>query len=508
MGIEKGKDKEYIINHESNKKNIKDFDEFFGEIKQMKSYSECSGLNNESKSSKETNNVYNEKNNPTIKSNKINKNVNISLKKEIKVINIIHQKEEKKDLEPERNINSLKFKKLFKDNFNLNNFIDKLTEDIIKNICNTEIKQRNKLLPDKLKNNNELDINSSLKLNQNSSSENNNNKNNINLNKDLISLGIEHFNTNNSNASLNNSLIFSSSIYSVFNKTILEKKKDLKDNFFFEKIFPKIIKIIKDELIEKHKIIYDYIISPVKIKEEDFLVTLKIEDTETVVKRYKKELFKENIDEIFNKKILLNKINKTTNEIRKKYCLESEFIYDKILNECIVDSLLDLINKVKLSYYIKENKFIFDENDEYLLIELKMNIIDKNKFSNYICKSLFSLLKVKLGQRLNEFDLINEDKIKEKNEIKLYKEIKEEIIDKEKEILKNYKIEETKIKFDISEYIFNILLKETVDILNNIQNGRKYLKYDFNSSIFQNEEDLVEIYNNNYEDSEDDIINY
>ncbi len=86
------------------------------------------------------------------------------------------------------------------------------------------------------------------------------------------------------------------------------------------------------------------------------------------------------------------------------------------------------------------------------------------------------------------------------------KEIKEEILEKDKEILNNYKLEETKIKFDISEYIFNILIQETVDILDNIQNGRKYLKYDFNSSIFQNDDDMVEIYNNNYGDSEDDII--
>ena len=510
-GIDKEKDNKYVINHENNKKNNKEFDELLGEIKQMKSYSECSGQNNESKSSKETNNVYNENNKAIIKSNKINKNVNISLKKEIKVINIIQEKNEKKVLQQDNKKNSSKFDKLFKDSFNLNNFIDKLTEDIIKNICNTEIKQKNKLLPNKLNNNNELNINSSLKLNQNSSSENNNNnKNDINLklNTDLISLGIEHFNSNNSNTSLNNSLIFSSSIYSVFNKTILEKKKDLKENFFFDKIFPKILKIIKDELIEKYKIIYDYIISPVKIKEEDFLVTLKIEDTETVIKHYKKELFKEKIDEILNKKILLNKLNQTTNEIRNKYCLETEIIYGKILNECIVDSLLELINKVKLSYNIKGNKFIFNENDEYLLNELKMNLIDENKFSNYICKSLFSLLKVKLGQRQNELDLINEDKIKEKNEIKLYKEIKEEILEKDKEILNNYKLEETKIKFDISEYIFNILIQETVDILDNIQNGRKYLKYDFNSSIFQNDDDMVEIYNNNYGESEDDIINY
>ena len=130
------------------------------------------------------------------------------------------------------------------------------------------------------------------------------------------------------------------------------------------------------------------------------------------------------------------------------------------------------------------------------------------QFVNHLCKSLLSLLEKKLGQKQNEFDLVDEDKIKEKNEIKLNNEIKEEIKEKDNEILNNYKLEETKIKLEVSEYIFDILLKETVDILENIQNSRKYLKYDFNSSIFQREEDNDDYYNNNYGDSEDDIINY
>ena len=501
-GIGKGKINEYITNQKNNKKNSKELDELSGEIKQMKSYSECSGLNNESKNSRETNNLYNENN--KAKSNKINKNINISLKKEIKVINIIEEKEEKKELQSGKNKNSSKFENLFNENFNLNNFIDKLTEDIIKNICDTEIKRKNNLLPVK-QNNNELIINSSLKLNQNSLSTNKE-QNNNDLNTDLISLGIEHVNTNNSFTSLDKSLIFSSSTYSVFNKTILEKKKDLKENFFFEKILQKILKIMKAELIEKHKKIYDYITSPVHIKIEDFLVSLIIEDRETVVNHYKKELFKEKIDKILNKAMLLNKINNITNEIRNEYFLESEFKYDKILNECIVDSLFEIINKVKLSYNIKGNKLFFNKSNEYLQNEHKINLVDKNKFSNYICKSLFSLLKLRLGQKQNELDFIREDKIKEKNEIKLYNDIKEEIIDKDKENINDYKLEETKIKIEISEYIFNILLKETVDILNNIQNSRKYHEYNFETNIFQNEKDLVELYNNNYGDSEDDLL--
>ena len=463
-------------------------------------------FNNESKSSKETNIIYNEENKPSVKINKANKNVNISLKKEIKVINIIEEKDTiKKEVKSDMKMkkNSSKFEILFNENFNFNSFIDKLTEDIIKNICQTEIIQKNKLLPIK-SNNNELNINSSL-MNENSSSINNN-LNSKNINTDLIPLGIEHY--NNSKISLDKSLIFSSSAYSVFNKTILEKKKDLKENFFREKMAPKIIKILNDELVNKYQIIYEYIISPVKIKIEDFLLTLKIEDRETAIKQYKKELFKEKFDELINKKMLLNKINNVTNEIRKKYCLENEYNHDKILNECIVDSIIELINNTKLSYNFEEAKLIFNEENLYLQSQIKTILKDKNKFVNHLCKSLLFLLEKKLGQKQNEFDLVDEDKIKEKNEIKLNNEIKEEIKEKDNEILNNYKLEETKIKFEVSEYIFDILLKETVDILDNIQNSRKYLKYDFNSSIFQREEDNDDYYNNNYGDSEDDIINY
>ena len=261
--------------------------------------------------------------------------------------------------------------------------------------------------------------------------------------------------------------------------------------------------------MNKYQIIYEYIISPVKIKIEDFLLTLKIEDRETAIKQYKKELFKEKFDELINKKMLLNKINNVTNEIRKKYCLENEYNHDKILNECIVDSIIELINNTKLSYNFEEAKLIFNEENLYLQSQIKTILKDKNKFVNHLCKSLLSLLEKKLGQKQNEFDLVDEDKIKEKNEIKLNNEIKEEIKEKDNEILNNYKLEETKIKFEVSEYIFDILLKETVDILDNIQNSRKYLKYDFNSSIFQREEDKEDdYYNNNYGDSEDDIINY
>ena len=496
----KEKNKLILNNFEKNKKNINEFEELFGEIKNMKSYSECSGLVNESKSSKDNNNNNKEKQENKAKSNKTNKNINISLKKEIKVINIIKgKKEEIKQDDKIKNISQLKD---IIEKINLNIFIDSLTEKIIKNICDTEISFRNKLIPSKSHNYQLKD--DSLKINQNSSSICNNN-----INKDLNSLGIGYSIKNISGTSLDKSLVFSSSIYSVFNKTIIEKKKELDENLFFNKILPKLIKIIKEELFCKYERIDNYIKEPIKLNKIENIVSIIMEDTETIINNYKDKLFKNNIDEIIQKKILLNKFNQVTNEIIDKYGLNGNSIYYRILNDCIVDSILELINKEKLYYNIEQNQlYSLDLNNKQFQIQ-NNNILDnKKKFIEYICKSLLSIIKTKIGNKSGDLDLLNEEKIKEKNEIKLNKEIKKEILDEDKENINMLKIEEMKIKCGIADNIFNILLIETIEILDNVQNIRKCLNNNSNKSIYLNEDIFGEKSNDYYGDFEDDIINY
>ena len=496
-----------IINE--NKKNIKEFDELFGEIRQMKSFSECSGLNNESKSSKD--NTNNEKNKIKENKNKTNKEINISLKKDIKVLNIIRDKEKpkvKEDIKIEDNQRNMNiFKEIIKGN-NIDNFVETITENIIKMICDTEITYKDKLLP--IKQNNNIFNTDSLKVNQNSSSISMNNiqKNDDIISKDLNSLGIENKIINNSNTSLDKSLIFSSSIYSIFNKTISEQRKELNENFFFENVFPKLIKIIKEELINKHKKIFNFIVTPVKIDIKDIIVSINMNNENDIIQNYKEELFKENLDEIINKKDLLNHFNQVNNEIRKKYFLENEFFYDKILNYCLIDFLIETIKKERLLYNLENNNFfLFVQN---IQIESPHNILlnDKNKFANYLCKSMISLLLTKLGSKQNELYFINENKIKQENEIKLNNEIKKEIIERDKENINDLKIEEMKIKFEIADDIFNLLLKETVEILENVQNNRKNFDNKYNKSIYKIEDNLDDKYNNYYGDDEDDIINY
>ena len=180
---EEKKKKNYLIikNPSKNKNNIKEFDELYSDIKQMKSYSECSGLVNESKSNKENSNK-DEKNLDKNKLNKVNKNVNICLKKEIKVFNNKKGKDKKEInlCNNEGNLNKLK--DLIKEN-NINNYIDEITEQIVKYVLENEIINIDKLIPKKLNMNAYTNL---LNQNQNPSLSQDNIKNDIRY-KDLNS---------------------------------------------------------------------------------------------------------------------------------------------------------------------------------------------------------------------------------------------------------------------------------------------------------------------------------
>ena len=118
------------------------------------------------------------------------------------------------------------------------------------------------------------------------------------------------------------------------------------------------------------------------------------------------------------------------------------------------------------------------------------------------------MLKIKLGKKLEELEIINEDKLKKENEIKINNEIKKEILDKDIENNIELKFKDIKIQFDLAGDIFEILIKETIEILDNIQYSRKLFNNNNYNNIYQNDNNMNENDNIYYGDSEDDIINY
>ena len=201
-------------------------------------------------------------------------------------------------------------------------------------------------------------------------------------------------------------------------------------------------------------------------------------------------------------------MNNITNEIRKKYYSENSFFYDEILNECILDSFFELIKKEKLFYNIEKNQIFFEEQNNISTIQHNIFFNDKKKFVDYICKSILSLLETKLGKNPNELSIINMDQIKEKNEIKINQEIKQEIIERDKENINDIIIQETKIKFELANKVLDLLLEEIVIILENIQTSRHILDINKEKDFYQNDYNLHGKDNDYYGDFEDDLINY
>ena len=116
----------------------------------------------------------------------------------------------------------------------------------------------------------------------------------------------------------------------------------------------------------------------------------------------------------------------------------------------------------------------------------------------------------KIGKKTDELILINEDKIKEENDIKINKEIKKELLDDDKENINNLKMEKINIEFKLADNILDILLKETVGILENVQYSRKLLNNNYSEPIIP----IEDIFNDDKEDNDyygdfdDDLINY
>ena len=140
----------------------------------------------------------------------------------------------------------------------LDKFSNELTEEIIKKIISSEIaSQEIKLIPYKSF---KYDIFSNLNLSQSNSANGSAGANNIN--KELGLLGLNQLSLTDDLNSLNDSIMSSYSAFSIFNKTVKDKKKEHSLNLYFKKIAPRLIKLIKEEIIKKYPRIHANISTP------------------------------------------------------------------------------------------------------------------------------------------------------------------------------------------------------------------------------------------------------
>ena len=394
-------------------------------------------------------------------------------------------KEEKKDINmDDTNIkiikkDSDKLKDLSKIK-NINEFTNNLTEEIIKKILSTEITSEEvKLIPHKSF---KFDIFSNLNGSQSNLSATGSGSANNNINKELNLLGLNQLSLNDD--LLNDSIMSSYSAFSVFNKTIKDKKKEHSLNLYFKKISPKLIQLIKEEIILKYPRIYANISTPLKNKSVGLMMSLCLQDADMLKDNYKCNEIKESIRNIIDKEGILKKFEPINKQIRSKDKVTSDNFYDNMLNDCLIDTTIELINKER---FYGENGDPLEWSSRIHELAFKFKKNDAKIFAKYICKNLIKTMLTRVGLITENYDYMNAEQINEKRDKKLIDNIKNEL-DEDEYQWRNLEMEETQLKVEIAEMIMEQLYNENIEILEHIQYSRNRPDLYLNKSIYACEE--------------------
>ena len=362
---------------------------------------------------------------------------------------------------------------------NKENFIDILTEEIINNILNSEIKsEKIKLIPKRL---NKYDPFNNIQMNLSASLSNSKESP---LKENLSSLSSFPLKDNSLQA-LNDSLMSSYSAYSIFNKTIKDQMKENSFRLYYNKIGPQLIILIKKEIKNKYKEIYDNISTPMKNQAKGLMVSLSLQDADMLRDNYKRLYLKKEISNIIDKEKILKDFIPINKKIREEDNIKYDnFEYDNMLNNCIIDSAIELINKERLygesgdplpwSSRTHEIQFKYDKNDP-------------KKLCDYISRNLLYLLHNRIGLISENYDFLSGEQLNIERERRFLKNVHKELDDNEYQ-WKNLEMEETQLKVEVTEMIMEQLYNEIIEILEHVQYSRRRPDLYQNKSIYACEE--------------------
>ena len=363
--------------------------------------------------------------------------------------------------------------------YNLNELtIDMFTEEILQNIIFSEIKSRDSnLIPNK-----KYKYKTKLKISKNGSSSNSTDNiiNGSNL-LDLSNLSkLSSLNDDNLTA-LNDSIMEAYTQKSYFFKTVIDKRKLYLINFYQRKVAPKLIEMIKKEIILKYDRIYKNISQPYINNSKELMVSLILQDAEMLKDNFKIPNYNESISDIINKEDLLKQFepinlkirnqlekykNKKNNKINE--LTENNLQYDQYMNKCLIDCAIELLNNER-KYGENGNPLIWSSRTREL--NFKYSEKDPTKLVNFISKNIFKFLKQKNGLICDNYENIPGEIISSEREKRLIATIRKEL-DEGDYLWRNLEMEETQLKVEISDCIIEQLYNEVIEIFEHIQLSR------------------------------------
>ncbi len=96
---------------------------------------------------------------------------------------------------------------------------------------------------------------------------------------------------------------------------------------------------------------------PYKSDSKEVIVSLSLRDRNRLKQSYKFLEKPENVKNFANKKLIMENFENINKDIREDDNIISDNYYDNILNECLVDSANEILEKERLIIYISNNKF-------------------------------------------------------------------------------------------------------------------------------------------------------
>jgi hypothetical protein len=272
--------------------------------------------------------------------------------------------------------------------------------------------------------------------------------------------------------------------FSVFNRTIKEKKKEHSLYLYYRKIAPKLIKLIKEEIYLKYPRIYENIRMPLKNQSVGLMMSLSLQDADMLRDNYKCNLMKENIRNIIDKEKILKVFEPINRQIRSQDNLTSDNFYDNMLNECLVDTAIELINKERL-YGENGDPLEWSSRTHELVFKYKKN--EPKKLAKFVCSNLLKTLHTRIGLITENYDNLNPEQINNERDKRLIENIRNEL-DEDEYQWRNLEMEETQLKVEIAELIIDQLYNENIEILEHIQYSRNRPDLYQNKSIYACEE--------------------
>ena len=337
-------------------------------------------------------------------------------------------------------------------------FSDIVTNMIIENLIKTEIKPFSpceKIVPYKSF---KYDI---LPKSQNTS------LNNSYISSSCASLDQMSMNNNSINdpriMSLNESFMSQLSYNSEFNKTIKDKKREQALGIYVQKIGPKLIELICDEIRNNYQSIYDNISTPLKTNFEEIIVALELKDNEQLKQNYRILKVKKELKDIISREKIINKFGIINKKIRKKYNQDNiDESFDIFLNLSVIDTAIELINKERIYGEIGEPYTFKSIRTREIMFKYNRN--DPKKLVDLVYKSLM--------EYLNNPIFLIKDSVINADEKKIIKCFKKDLEDNECQ-WEDMEIVETQSKLEVNELILDQLYNEMIEILEHVQLSRK-----------------------------------